>query len=98
MKDIEKTVKATVNGEAKEQACVVSVPETLKEATDEYGKEKVLGYFVRMLVTDKTNAQRVIMKGGEAKEKRAKVKQLLEAILADDDLKARLAEETGIEL
>jgi len=98
MLDEAKTVKATVNGEKKEVEITVTVPESLKEAVDEFGKEKVLKYFNRMLITDKTNAQRVIMKGGEAKEKRAKVKQLLEAILADDDLKARLAEETGIEL
>lgn len=98
MLDVEKVVKATVNGEAKEKAVTVSTPESIKEAIDKFGKEKVLGYFVRMLVTDKTNAERVIMKGGEAKEKRVKEKALLEAILADDDLRARVAEETGIEL
>jgi len=98
MKDIEKVVKATVNGEAKEEELTVSAPEDHAEATKEWGKEAFYNLAVRMYVTDKTNALRVIMKGGEAKEKRAKVKQLLEAILADDDLKARLAEETGIEL
>lgn len=98
MRDEIKVVKATVNGEKKEVEFTIPIPEDYAEATKVWGKEGLYALGVRMFLTDKTNAQRVIMKGGEAKEKRAKMKTLLDAIMADDDLKARVSEETGIDL
>lgn len=98
MKNLEKVVKATVNGEAQEHTLTVEIPEDHPEAVEVYGEEEVYKGFVRMLVTDKTNAERVAMKGGEAKLKRKKVKDLIAKLMDDPDLLDKVQKKTGIEL
>jgi hypothetical protein len=98
VKKLTKTVKATVNGKVKEEEITISVPESEKEAVKEYGEEQVLAYVESCLVTDAMNSTRAALKGGEAREKRAKMKALFEALMEDEDLRARVAEETGIDI
>ena len=96
----EETVEVKTGSGADEKVSTVTlkVPGTLKEAEKMYGEEKLLKLANRMAKADKLNAERVALKGGEAKIKRKKVKELASKLLEDEDLMARIAEELGEEL
>lgn len=95
---VDRVVKATVEGKAKESEIAITIPANLKEAVKVDGEEKVYKYYVRMLITDKTNAERVALKGGEARMKRKKLKDLASKLLDDPSLMRKVQEELGIEL
>lgn len=98
MEEVKREVK-TGTGEAEKISVVtLNQPTTLKEATKEYGEEKLVKLANRMALTDRLNAERVALKGGEAKLKRKKIKDLASKLLEDPDLAERLAEEMDIEL
>ena len=98
MKEVEKVVKATVNGEAQEHVIKVSIPEDLGEASDQLGEDGVYTRIVRTLITDACNAERVAMKGGEAKVRRKAIKDLVAKLLEDPDLLAKVERKTGVSL
>ena len=87
------TVKTTVEGESKESALTVSVPESLSEASKEWGKEETFKLAVRMFRLDKTNAERVALRGGEAKLARKEASDMAKQILADPELYAKIKAE-----
>ena len=98
MKKLEKIVKAKVEGEDKETKVTVSLGASLAEAVKIEGEEKVYAKYVRMTVTDACNAERVALKGGEARLKRKKIKELAEKLLGNDSLMSKVQKELGITL
>tara|TARA_Y100000310_G_scaffold247602_1_gene253247 strand:+ start:20398 stop:20688 length:291 start_codon:yes stop_codon:yes gene_type:complete len=86
MEEVHIPIKTTVEGEVKEQDLVLNVPENLAEFSKEYGKEKTFDFALRMLKTDKSNAARVILRGGEAKQKRAESNALAKELQSDPEL------------
>lgn len=98
MKDITKLVKATIEGKVKEDTIQISIPEHLTESIQKFGEDTVYKIFIRTLITDKCNIHRLAMKGGEAKLKRQKEKQLLEKMLTDPDLRTEVAKLANIDL
>jgi len=98
MLKVDKVVKATVEGEAKESTISVNIPANHKEMVKVLGEGTYYKLAVRMLVIDKTNAERVALKGGEARMKRKKLKDLASKLLDDPGLMKKVQEELGIEL
>lgn len=86
METITLPIRTTVDGKIRERELFLPVPENLEEFTEEYGREKTFWYALRMLKIDKTNAARVILRGGEAKRKRAESKALAKELQSDPDL------------
>ena len=89
------TVKTTVEGEEKESALTVSVPESLSEASKEWGKEETFTLAARMFRLDKTNAERVALRGGEAKLARKEANDLAKQLLSNPELLAKIKAELG---
>lgn len=98
MEEVKREVKTGTGAEEKISTVTVNQPVNLKEALKEYGEEKLVILANRMSLTDRLNAERVALKGGEAKIKRKKVKDLAAKLIDDPDLMERLAEEMDIEL
>lgn len=93
-------VRTTVDGEAKEKIIDVSLPESVKEAREEWGKdnegnEKLLVLACRMFTLDKTNAERVVLRGGEAKVARKEANDLAKQLLANPELLAKIKRQIG---
>lgn len=80
----------TKEGESKESQVTLSMPEDIGEATKEWGKEATFKYACRMFTLDKTNAERVALRGGEAKLARKEANDLAKQLLADPDLLAKI--------
>jgi len=95
---LDKVVKAKVEGVDREVEIRVDIASNLKEAIKVEGEEKVYTKYVRCTVTDACNAERVALKGGEARMKRKKLKDLASKLLDDPSLMKRVQEELGIEL
>ncbi|KKN52564.1 hypothetical protein LCGC14_0611160 [marine sediment metagenome] len=80
----------TKEGEAKESQVTLSMPEDLTEASREWSKDSVFKLACRMFVLDKTNAERVALRGGEAKLARKEASDLAKQLLADPELLAKI--------
>lgn len=90
----------TKEGEAKESQLTLSMPENVQEAKkvwgiDQEGLEKVFTLACRMYVLDKTNAERVALRGGEAKLARKEASDLAKQLLADPELLAKIKKQLG---
>lgn len=86
-------INTTVEGEEKTKELELSVPENLAEATREWGKEETYSLALRMFKLDKSNAERVVLRGGEAKAKRSEASKLAKVLLADPELMERYKKE-----
>ena len=89
------TVRTVVEGEAKESQVTLDVPENFGEMAREWEKADIYKLALRMYVLDKTNAERVALRGGEAKLARKEANDLAKQLLADPELLAKIKKQLG---
>jgi len=85
----------TKEGESKESQVTLSMPEDLAEASKEWSKVSVFKLACRMYVLDKTNAERVALRGGEAKLARKEANDLAKQLLANPEMLEKIKKQLG---